>query len=357
MTMENAGPLPSSPIEAGTLIASRLRAVRRKSLALPRARYLARRLVQAFVLMLLTIIITFTLINLAPGDMVDVMAGEAGSADAGYMEQLRESYGLNKPVPVRLVNYISHVARLDLGYSFRQNKPVLDLIMERVGPTLLLMGSSIVLSVIGAVGLGTLAARKVNRLPDAIVSVVALLAYATPVFWVGLMLILVFSVKLRLLPSGGMETLFSGYTGLARVEDIALHLILPCITMSLFHLALYTRLLRASLLEVLRNDFVRTARAKGLGETRVIGIHALGNAMLPLVTMLGMQIGASLGGSVVIESVFAWPGLGRLAYEAINSRDTNLLIGIVLFSSFLVILLNLIVDLLYSWLDPRIEAN
>jgi peptide/nickel transport system permease protein len=282
------------------------------------------------------------------------MAGDGG-ADPGYVELLREKYGLDKPAPIRLLYYINQLAHLDLGYSFPQSANVTDLIADRVGPTLLLMSSSLLLAIFGAVTMGTLAAWNVHRAADGIVSVLTLLFYATPVFWVGLMLILIFSVKLSLLPSGGMETLFSGYTGWKHVKDVGLHLILPAVTLSFFQLALFTRLLRASLLEVLRQDFVRTARAKGIGEWRVLGVHALGNALLPLVTMIGMQIGSALGGAVVVESVFAWPGLGRLAFEALAARDTNLLVGIVLFSGLVVIVVNLLVDLLYGWLDPRIE--
>ncbi len=320
------------------------------------AKFLARRVSQSVLLFILTILLTFTLINLAPGDMVDVMAGDSGGADSGYVEMLRGKYGLDQPVTVRFFNYVNQLVHLDLGYSFPQSAPVTDLIAERVGPTLLLMGTSLALSVLGALVLGITAAWNVHRWADGLVSVLALLAYATPVFWVGLMLILVFSVKLGWLPSSGMETLFSGYTGFERAKDIAWHLVLPAVTLSLFELALFTRMLRASLLEVLRQDFVRTARAKGIGEWRVVGVHALGNALLPLVTMIGVQIGSSLGGAVVVESVFAWPGLGRLAFEALNARDTNLLVGIVLFSGLLVITVNLVVDLLYGWLDPRIET-
>jgi peptide/nickel transport system permease protein len=318
-------------------------------------KFLVRRVAQSALLFFLTVLLTFTAINAAPGDMVDVMAGDSGGADPGYVQLLRGKYGLDKPLPVRLFNYVDQLAHLDLGYSFPQNAKVSDLIADRIGPTMLLMGSSLIIAVLGALILGTLAAWNVHRTTDGLISVLTLLAYATPVFWVGLMLILLFSVKLGWFPSSGMETLFSGYTGLTRLKDIAWHLVLPGVTLSLFHLALFTRLLRASLLEVLHQDYVRTARAKGLGEWRVLGIHALGNALLPLVTMVGVQIGASLGGAVVVESVFAWPGLGRLAFEALGARDTNLLVGIVLFSGLIVISVNLLVDLLYGWLDPRIE--
>jgi peptide/nickel transport system permease protein len=317
--------------------------------------YCARRLVQAAILMVLTIAITFTLINSAPGDMVDVIAGESSIADAAYLDQLRAKFGLDKPLPVRFLNYAERIADLDLGYSFRQNKSVLSLILDRLGATALLMTTSVLIAVAGALILGTIAARHVNRTADAIISTITLLAYATPVFWIGLMMIVLFSVKLRWLPSSGMETLFSGYTGLRRWGDIGLHLIMPALSLALFQLALFTRLLRSSLLEILRQDFIRTARAKGISESRVVVRHALRNALLPLVTMVGMHFASTLGGSVVVESVFAWPGLGRLAYDAIGQRDVNLLLGIVLFSALVVIAVNFIVDLLYGWLDPRIE--
>ncbi len=334
------------------------RAFRLPRIAVPAfAIYCAKRAVQSVFLMVLTIAITFTLINSAPGDMVDVIAGESNIADAAYIAQLREKFGLDKPLPVRFVNYVERVAQLDLGYSYRQNKSVLPLILDRVGATALLMMSSLIVGLMGALVLGTLAARYVNRTADAVISTLTLLAYATPVFWIGLMMIVLFSIKLRWLPSSGMETLFSGFTGLQRYGDIGLHLILPTLTLALFQLALYTRLLRASLLEVLRQDFIRTARAKGLSESRVIIRHALRNALLPLVTMVGLHFATTLGGSVVVESVFAWPGLGRLAYDAIEQRDVNLLIGIVLFSAVVVIVVNFMVDILYGWLDPRIERT
>jgi peptide/nickel transport system permease protein len=334
----------------------------RKPFALPKIavpRFVARgarRLGQSVILMILTVAITFTLINAAPGDMVDVMAGESSIADSAYLDELRVKFGIDKPLPVRFLHYLQGVASLDLGYSFRRNRSVASLILDRLWPTALLMITSVVIAVAGAVVLGTIAARHVNRAADAIISTLTLLAYATPVFWIGLMLIVLFSVKLRWLPSSGMETLFSGYTGLARLGDLASHLVMPAVTLALFQLALYTRMLRASLLEILRQDFIRTARAKGLTERRVMFRHALRNALLPLVTMVGMHFAATLGGSVVVESVFAWPGLGRLAFDAVEQRDVNLLAGIVLFSSMIVIAVNLAVDLIQGWLDPRIEA-
>jgi peptide/nickel transport system permease protein len=234
---------------------------------------------------------------------------------------------------------------------------VVDIILERLPATLLLMVCAILLAFSLGVLLGVTAARHVNRALDRVISVVALLAYATPIFWIGLMLILLFSVRLGWLPSSGMETIGADYTGWARVVDLARHLLLPSVTLALFYMALYTRLMRASMLEVYGLDYITVARAKGVPERRVAYRHVLRNALLPMVTMLGLQVGSLLGGSVLVETVFGWPGLGRLAFEAVFQRDFNLLLGILLLCSVLVVLVNILVDLLYARLDPRIEVG
>jgi peptide/nickel transport system permease protein len=205
--------------------------------------------------------------------------------------------------------------------------------------------------------LGVIAARRVNKWPDTAISTLGLVFYATPSFWFGLMGIVVFAVRLAWLPPGGFESIGAGYTGLARVLDIARHLLLPTVTLALIFLAIYLRIMRASMLEVLTLDFVRTARAKGLNETAVVVRHVLRNALLPMVTLIGLQAGAMLGGSVVVESVFALPGLGRLAYDSVVQRDLNTLLGIVFISALLVIVINFVVDLAYARLDPRIGTG
>jgi peptide/nickel transport system permease protein len=219
------------------------------------------------------------------------------------------------------------------------------------------MGTSLALAVAAGVVFGVTAARHVNRPADGAIAVLVLLSYATPTFWIGLMLIVLFSVKLGWLPTGGMMTIGAGLSGVGRVLDVAHHLILPAASLSLFYAAIYTRLMRASMLEVAGQDYVRTARAKGMSERRVMYGHALRNALLPLVTVVSVQVGSLLGGSVLVESVFGWPGLGRLAFEAVQQRDYNLLLGILLLSSLLVIAVNLVIDLLYAVLDPRIELR
>ena len=320
-------------------------------------RYVSRRLLQGIPIILAIIVLNFFLLNLAEGDAVDVLAGEAGSATPEYMEQLRAKFGLDKPLPVQLLVYLKNVVTLDLGYSFRHDMPVSKLIVDRFWPTLLLMVSTIILAVGFGILLGLLAAVSLNTWKDAIITVFALITYATPLFWVGLMMIVVFSLNFGWFPTSGMENIAAFHEGFDRVKDIAHHLVLPTITLSLFYLALYTRMMRASMLEQYGLDYVVTARAKGLTERRITFVHVLRNALLPVVTMAGVQVGALIGGSVIVESVFAWPGLGMLAFESLFARDLNLLLGIFLLSSALVVAVNLIVDVIYSFLDPRIEIG
>jgi len=320
-------------------------------------RYIIRRLFQAVPIVLAIIVLNFFLLNMAEGDAVDVLAGEAGSATPEYMAELRAKFGLDQPLPVQLLVYLKNIISLDLGYSFRHDMPVSVLIVDRFWPTLLLMVSTIILAVLFGILLGLLAAINLNTWKDAVISVFALITYATPLFWVGLMMIVVFSINLRWFPTSGMENIAAFYEGFERIKDIAHHLVLPTITLSLFYLALYTRMMRASMLEQYGLDYVVTARAKGLSERRITFVHVLRNALLPVITMAGVQVGALIGGSVIVESVFAWPGLGMLAFESLFARDLNLLLGIFLLSSALVVAVNLIVDIIYSFLDPRIELG
>lgn len=302
------------------------------------------------------LILNFLLLRLAPGDAASVLAGEAGSATPEYMAQLRQRFGLDQPLLVQLLLYVKNMVVLDLGFSFRYNLPVLTLILNRLGPTLLLMGVTLVLSVGAGVTLGIVAAGRPGSWRDTLISTLALISYATPLFWIGLMLVVVFSLKLDWLPTSGMETVAAFYQGWDRVLDIARHLILPAITLSLFYMALYTRLMRAAMLEQAGMDYVTTARAKGLSEGRITLAHVVRNAVLPVITVAGVQLGGLLGGSIVVESVFAWPGLGLLAFQALFARDFNLLLGIFFLSASLVVAVNLAVDLVYTVLDPRIQV-
>jgi peptide/nickel transport system permease protein len=322
-----------------------------------RLRFVARRLLQAVPIVLGIILLNFLMLHLASGDAADVLAGESGGAPPEYMALLRQRFGLDQPLWLQLFYYMKNILLLDLGYSFRQSMPVLQLILTRLGPTLLLMGTTLVLSVGGGVLLGLVAAMNVRRWPDTMISILAVISYATPLFWIGLMFIVVFSIKLDWLPTTGMETVAAFYEGWDRVFDIAWHLVLPALTLSLFYMALYTRLMRAALLEQSGMDYVTTARAKGLTERRITLRHILRNAFLPVLTIIGVQVGGLLGGSVVVESVFAWPGLGLLAFQSLFARDFNLLLGIFFCSACLVVLVNLIVDVIYTLVDPRIQAR
>ena len=299
----------------------------------------------------------FLLLKLAPGDTVDALLAQMGGADAKVAADLRSFYGLDMSVAAQLGNYLWRLVRFDLGFSAIYGKPVATVIVERLPATLLLMISALSFAFFFGLVLGVLAARRVNRWPDTLISTIGLIFYATPSFWFGLMAIVVFSVYLQWLPAGGFEDITMAHTGLARTLDIARHLILPTLTLGLIFLAIYLRIMRASMLEVLNLDFVRTARSKGLDETRIITRHVLRNALLPMVTLIGLQAGTMLGGSVVVESVFSLPGLGRLAYEAVVQRDLNTLLGIVFVSALLVIIINFLVDLVYARLDPRIAGG
>jgi len=319
--------------------------------------YALRRVLQTVPIVVGIVVLNFLLLQLAPGDAATVLAGEAGGAPAEYVAQLRETFGLDRPLHVQLALYVKNILMLDLGYSFRNSMPVADLIFNRLGPTLLLMGSTLVVSLGGGVMLGLLAGTAVNTWRDRIISVAAVISYATPVFWIGLMLILLFSIKLEWFPTTGMEDVVAFHDGWDRVVDIAHHLVLPTVTLSLLHIALYTRLMRAAILDQHGMEYVVTARAKGLTEHSVTYRHVLRNAILPVVSMAGVQVGSLLGGSVVVEAVFAWPGLGQLAMQSLFARDFNLLLGIFFLCACLVVLVNLAVDLIYMMLDPRIQAS
>ena len=282
----------------------------------PMLRLVGQRLLKAIPLILAIVICNFVLLKLAPGDAADVLAGEAAAGTAEYLAELRARFGLDQPVYMQLWHYIVKLATLDLGFSFRHNQTVLSLILDRLPATLLLMFSGMGLAVVIGATLGVLASQRVNQLRDNIISVFAILSFSVPVFWLGLMLIVVFSVNLGWLPAGGMETMASGKQGVARLLDILRHMVMPVTTLGLFYVALYTRVMRASMLEVFNQDYVTTARAKGLSERRITFRHVFRNALLPMVTLVGVQFGALLGGSVLVETVFSWPGLGRLAFEA-----------------------------------------
>lgn len=323
---------------------------------MPFARFIAGRLAKGLLVLFAIAILNFLLIRAAPGDPAVVMAGEAGAADAEFLRQLRERFGLDQPFLVQLWIYIKGYLTLDLGFSYRQQQPVAALILSRLPATLLLTGAAFIFSLALGMLLGILAARRVGKVSDSAITLAALVFYATPLFWIALMAQIIFALKLGWLPNVGYETIGAGYTGFRRALDIGHHLILPALTLGLFFMALYARMMRASMLEVAGADFVKTARAKGLSEGVITSRHVARNALLPVVTLAGLQAGQLVGGAVLTETVFAWPGIGRLMFEALAQRDYAVLLGVFFVSSAMVVALNLITDIVYRAVDPRIEA-
>lgn len=322
---------------------------------MPLLRMVIRRLLTSVPALALILALVFLLLKLAPGDTVDALLAQVGGGgDPAMVSALRKQYGLDLSIPAQLGTYLWHLLQFDLGTSAIYGKPVATVIFERLPPTLLLMASSLFLSLAIGIAIGCIAALKANRWPDTLISTLGLVFYATPSFWSAVMSIVVFSVGLGWLPAGGYEDIGMGLEGWARFMDISRHLVLPTVSLALISLAIYLRVMRASMMEVMTLDFIRTAKAKGLTPRALITHHALRNALLPVLTLVGLQTSALLGGSVVIESVFALPGLGRLAYESVVQRDLNTLLGIVLISALLVMLVNFLVDLAYLALDPRI---
>ncbi len=319
--------------------------------------YALRRLLQAVPVIVLIMVGMFLLLKLAPGDTVDALVGDMGGADAQFIARLRAEYGLDQPVWVQLGSYMAKLAVFDFGWSFVYEQPVRVVLLDRLGVTLMLMGASLFFAFTIGGALGAIAARRAYSATDNVISTLGLVFYATPSFFLGLMMIVVFSVKLGWLPVGGIQTIAAFYEGWDRVRDVALHLVMPVTALSLIYLALYLRLMRASVLEVAELDYVRTARAKGAGEARLMTHHIMRNALLPVVTLLGLQVSTLLGGSVVVETIFTLPGLGQLAYQSVIQRDMNTLMGIIFLCAIVVVVVNFLTDLVYARLDSRIELR
>ncbi|WP_375572589.1 ABC transporter permease [Seohaeicola saemankumensis] len=319
--------------------------------------YALRRLIQSIPVIILIMIGTFLLLKLAPGDTVDALVGDMGGADAAFIARLRAEYGLDQPVWVQLWKYMVKLASFDFGWSFVYEQPVSMVLLDRLGNTLLLMATSLSLAFTIGVALGAIAARRVYSLTDNVISTLGLIFYATPSFFLSLIMMLIFSVKLGWLPVGGIKTIAGFYSGWDHVLDMARHLVMPTAALSLIYLSFYLRLMRASVLEVADLDYVRTARAKGAGETRLMFHHIMRNALLPVITLLGLQFSTVLGGSVVVETIFTLPGLGQLAYQSVVQRDMNTLMGIIFLCAIIVVIVNFLTDLLYARLDSRIELK
>ena len=320
-------------------------------------RTIATRLFYAVLLLLAVLVLNFTLIHLAPGDVADTIAQSMGGADEEILDRIRADYGLDQPFIVQLASYMARVLRFDLGYSFFYNMPVTELILQRLPATLLLVFMAQLLALILGVIMGVISARKPNGILSHFVTFFALFGYSAPVFWTGILLLIAFSLKIQWFPVAGMRdvTLEGGFW--LHFWDVARHLVLPVITLSSIFLALYSRLSRATMMETLGSDYVRTAKAKGLSTRSVVYKHALKNALSPVITLAGLQFSAVISGAVLVETVFSWPGLGTLAFQSIIARDTPTILGILFFSALVVIVGNLLTDLALRLVDPRLRGR
>ena len=315
--------------------------------------YFIRRLLQTVPLILGATVLTFLLIHIAPGDPIVALAGEDG--DPGYYAMMRERFGLDKPLWEQLLIYLRGLFSGDLGFSYRHNQEAVDVILSRLPATLLLMIPALIVAIIVGIGLGILAARRAHSLFDVGASIASLLGHTVPVFWLAQLLLLFFAFQLDLFPVQGMTNARARFEGWRLVLDVAHHMVLPVTALAVQYTASIARVTRASMIEVLSNDFIRTAKAKGVRENRIVLKHALRNAVLPIITIIGGQVGFMFSGAVLTETVFAWPGLGRLLLSAMLSRDYAIITSMFLMLSVAIVLSTLIVDMLYAVLDPRIR--
>ncbi|HEY0246688.1 MAG TPA: ABC transporter permease [Gryllotalpicola sp.] len=311
-------------------------------------RQILRRLAIGVPVVLGATILNFILVNAAPGSPLNSLVDpEAGPA---VRKQMAERLGLDRPLPVQYGSWLWNALHGNLGFSYENNRPVLDNILERLPATLLLAGTAMVLAYLVGIAIGVVAALRPYGRIDAASSVVGVLGISIPSFILGLLLIYVFALKLHILPAGGMQTL--GATGNGGLLQ---HLVLPVVSLAIFDLAIVTRYTRASMLEVLTEDFIRTANGKGLSALRVVVRHALRNALTPLVTLAGLSLPSLFGGAVVVEVVFQWPGMGQLAVNSVLARDYPTLLGLSLVFSVLVVVGNLIADICYTLLNPKVR--
>lgn len=315
--------------------------------------YVVRRVLQVVPAVGAILVVTFSVIHLAPGDPVTAVA--SGSGDAAYYEFMRAKFGLDRPAPQQFATYVANAVTGDLGESFRQGRAVSELIAERVPATLLLMGTALVVSTLGGIGLGLLSARRPFGIFDLGMSTVALVGYALPVFWLAQLGLLTLAFHAGWFPIQGMSDPRAELTGLAALVDTAHHLVLPALVLAVSEVALVSRVARTALIEQRTQEYMRTAQAKGLRTSAALTRHALPNALLPVITVIGTRVGTLFSGAVLVETVFGWPGLGRLVLAAAETRDHPVLLGTVLLVAFSVVFANLVTDLVYAWIDPRIS--
>ena len=315
------------------------------------------RVAYAIILLAAVLVLNFSLIHLAPGDVVDTISQSMGGADAEVLAEIRKEYGLDQPFIVQLGQYIGRVVQFDLGHSYFYNQSVTSLVLQRLPATLLLVFSAQLLALIVGVFLGIFSARNPNGITSHFVTFMALFGFSAPVFWTGILLLISFSLIIPWFPVAGMRDVTISGNFFVHFLDILHHLVLPMITLASIFLALYSRLSRTTMMEVLESDYIRTAKAKGLRTKSVIYKHALKNAVSPVVTLAGLQFSAVVSGAVLVETVFSWPGLGTLAFQSIIARDTPTILGILFFSALVVIVGNLLTDMTLRIIDPRVRGK
>jgi peptide/nickel transport system permease protein len=312
-------------------------------------RYLARRLLLLVPVLAGVSVVIFMVLHLSPGDPVEIMLGSQATHED--RTRLRAELGLDQPLHVQYVRWLGHVARGDLGRSLWMKRPVLDEVLGRFKATLVLTGTALLLSSLAGVALGVASATRPNSALDRLSAVASLFGASMPSFWLGIVLMVLFALRLGWLPASGMYAAYGG----GDLRDLLAHLVLPAVTLAAASVTIIARLTRATMLETLGQDYIRTARAKGVVERAVVLRHGLKNALIPIVTVIGVQAGYLLGGAVLTETVFAWPGVGTLMVQGILARDFPLVQGCVLVVALSFVLVNLAVDLLYAWFDPRIR--
>ena len=319
-------------------------------------RYGLRRLLHSIPLLLAVVVAVFLLMEAAPGDPIQAMVGEFPASPA-FIEQITKKYRLDRPVHERLVAYVGNVLRGDLGHSLSNRRPVATLLWERLPNSVLLALSGLGFAAVVGVLLGVIAATIRHRTIDTAITVLALTGFALPVFWLGQVLIIIFAMNLGWLPSQGMRSMRVPAAGLELWLSVAWHLILPMLAVAAREIGLNARITRTSMRETMNRDYITTLRAMGLSESRIVWRHGLKNAMLPVVTVVGYNFGFALAGTILIETVFAWPGVGRLLYDAVTTRDNIVVVGVFLLTAVLVVLVNLLTDIIYGFLDPRIRTE
>jgi ABC-type dipeptide/oligopeptide/nickel transport system permease component len=320
------------------------------------ARYVAARIAWGVVIVFAILVLNFVIVHMVPGDPLHALLGDF-PVPPGYAEQVRAEFGLDQPIATQLLLYLRNLLHGNLGFSFANRMPVLDLVLARLGPTLLLMLPALFFASVLGVVLGVTAAPRAGSVEDSALTALALFGYSVPIFWLGQMLVILFAIQLGWLPAQGMRSMREEYEGWQAFVSLLQHLVLPAFSVMIFYVAIVARVARASVAEALHHDYVLTAKAKGLSRRTILWRHVLPNAMIPVVTVIGYNFGLSLTGAILVETVFAWPGLGNLFITSITNRDYPVLQGIFLLTGVSVVVINIFTDLLYAVLDPRVRTS